>query len=99
MWKGDMGLSVSVAGGGRCWCSVFSTAALFQHLQKQQNCLRSSWFFFPLQLLSSTAKKEKAWKLNFSCLLHITDPLLLDVKIHALLVHPYILQLTMLVNS
>lgn len=31
-----MELSVSVAGGRRCWCSLFITA-LFQLLQKQQN--------------------------------------------------------------
>lgn len=79
---------------------MFSTAALFQLLQKQQNCLHSSahLVYFPFQLLSSTAKKENAWKLGFSCLPCITDPLLLDVKIHVVLVHPYILGLTVLVN-
>lgn len=59
--------------------------------------LCSSQFFLPPTSL--TAKKEKAWRLSFSCLLCTTDPLLLDVKIYALLVHPYKLQLTMLVNS
>ncbi|XP_030920371.1 nuclear transcription factor Y subunit beta isoform X1 [Geospiza fortis] len=49
-------------------------------------------------LLSSTAKKEKVWKLDFSCLLCVTDPLLLDVKMHEVLVQPYILELTVLVD-
>lgn len=53
--------------------------------------------FFPLQLPSSTAKKENGWKLGFSCLLCITDPLL-DVKICVVLIQPYILELTVLVD-
>lgn len=79
---------------------MFSTAFLFQLLQKQLNCLHSSahLVYFPLQLLSSTVKKEKAWKLNFSCLLCITDPLLLGLKMHEVLVQLYILELTVLVD-
>lgn len=79
---------------------MFSSAFLFQLLQKQLNCLHFSahLFYFLPQLLSSTAKKEKVWKLNFSCLLCITDPLLLGVKMHEVLVQPYILELTVLVD-
>lgn len=79
---------------------MFSTAFLFQLLQKRLNCIHSSTHrvYFPLQLLSSTSKKETAWKLSFSCLLYITDLLLLDVKIHEVLVQPYILELTVPVD-
>lgn len=78
---------------------MFSTAVLFQLLQKQLNCLYSSNHVvcFPLVLLSSIAKKENAWKLGFSCSHCITDPLL-DVKICEVLVQPYILEPTMLVD-
>ena len=44
--------------------------------------------FFSLQLLSFSAEKQKAWKLSFSRLLPVTDPLLLDVKMYPLLAHP-----------
>lgn len=79
---------------------MFSTAFLLQLLQKQLNCLNSSshLVYFPLQLLSSTSKKDTAWKLGFSCLLCITDPFLLDVKMHEVLVQPYILELTVPVD-
>lgn len=71
-----------------------STAFFFRFLQKQLNCLHSSTHLvFLLQLVSSTAKKETARKLSLSCLLCITD-LLLDVKIHEVLVQPCLLELT-----
>lgn len=93
--------SVSVVEGRRWWCSLLNTIALLQLLQKQQNCLHCSgglfslvdWFVGVLcvvfsPVFSFTAKNKRKHEACFSCLLRITGPLLLHIKIYIIVSPP-----------
>lgn len=77
----------------------FITAALLWLLQKKQSHLNSLVHLrlSPASLSSLLLPEMKSWTVRQ--LLHITDPLTLDVKMYALLVHLYILQLAVCLSS